>query len=573
MPEVEQCLLILQELLDQADATWIGLAFTGIGDLWHHVWWGRWDGNEFALLRKKLSDSRQSLERFLMALHLSHQIKRSACIESLGGHYTGTDNILHHVEGATTPDRESFHIATGLSVVIVLDSSKFQKPARTARSYVPAAAISTQIPLCKCSGQFQIAEANLNHQGKENNTCLGDKERSEMLGEERSNESDEEIISPAFGLRGIVKGNTFASGQPRQLHDYDDDDDVQFLRCIHVICMNDQVIPLGSIEPDQNPGGVAVNLDQLFGRIEKLPTIHSKVRTTTTPDDVLENQLSRNSSDLSSHLPSMASSDMVAEGSVNVTLDDVLNHLPYGAKSGVAVNDLIQAAQEFYGQIEILYEEESISGHPAALAVVKEIKAATIEYSEAITMSVKMAGHGATFAAYTVGLYEHLSRHSGMDVCLFMDEMWQIACLAHVNVKESYEKFSTIRRIFLQIIRQTSQQKEQVTLELLDKVASNLLSPIQIDMARNSWGAVQREYAEYKNSIGTLHDFYPTHKMQISDPWFRRIFRRKATGHPPILAPSQEIMDYLHQQHILRHQADAENLWVVEKGKCTLRQR
>jgi hypothetical protein len=68
-PEVEQCLLVLQELLAQADATWLGLAFTGIGDLWRHVWWGRWDGNEFALLRKRLSDSRQSLERFLLALH------------------------------------------------------------------------------------------------------------------------------------------------------------------------------------------------------------------------------------------------------------------------------------------------------------------------------------------------------------------------------------------------------------------------------------------------------------------------------------------------------------------------
>jgi hypothetical protein len=68
-PEVERCLLVLQELLEHADATWLGLAFTGIGDLWRHVWWGRWDGNEFTLLRKKLSDSRQSLERFLMALH------------------------------------------------------------------------------------------------------------------------------------------------------------------------------------------------------------------------------------------------------------------------------------------------------------------------------------------------------------------------------------------------------------------------------------------------------------------------------------------------------------------------
>jgi hypothetical protein len=197
------------------------------------------------------------------------------------------------------------------------------------------------------------------------------------------------------------------------------------------------------------------DLDQLSGRIGKLPTIRSKVRTTTPPDDIVDHPLSRNSS------------DTVADGPVNVPLDDVLNRLPYGAKCGVAVDDLIQAAREFYGQIEILYEEESTwvhhdpwwhlylsthsSGHPAARAVVKEIKTAAMEYSEAIATSVKMAGHGATFAADAVGLYEHLSRHSGEDVHLFMNEMQQIARLAHVDAKESYEKFSTVRRTFLQV--------------------------------------------------------------------------------------------------------------------------
>jgi hypothetical protein len=68
-PEVERCLLVLQELLDQIDATWIGLDFAGIGDFWRQVWWGRWDGDEFTLLSKKLFHCRQSLERFLMALH------------------------------------------------------------------------------------------------------------------------------------------------------------------------------------------------------------------------------------------------------------------------------------------------------------------------------------------------------------------------------------------------------------------------------------------------------------------------------------------------------------------------
>jgi len=66
-PEVERCSLALQELLDQVNATWLSLA--SIGDLWRQIWWGRWDGDEFNLLRKKLSHSRQSLERFLMALH------------------------------------------------------------------------------------------------------------------------------------------------------------------------------------------------------------------------------------------------------------------------------------------------------------------------------------------------------------------------------------------------------------------------------------------------------------------------------------------------------------------------
>jgi hypothetical protein len=66
-PEVERCFLALQELLDQVNATWLGLA--GIGDLWRQVWRGRWDGDEFNLLRRKLFHSRQSLERFLMELH------------------------------------------------------------------------------------------------------------------------------------------------------------------------------------------------------------------------------------------------------------------------------------------------------------------------------------------------------------------------------------------------------------------------------------------------------------------------------------------------------------------------
>jgi hypothetical protein len=90
-----------------------------------------------------------------------------------------------------------------------------------------------------------------------------------------------------------------------------------------------------------------------------------------------------------------------------------------------------------------------------------------------------------------------------------------------------------------QIIRQTSRQNEQVALELLDQVANNLrvvvisvhkfalwwsdaetmtynlenqnisgdgqrLSSLQIDMARNNWGAVEREYVKYKTSVSNM---------------------------------------------------------------------
>jgi hypothetical protein len=68
-PEIERCCTALQELLDKASSTWLGLNSTSMSDLWRPVWWGRWDGNKFALLKKELSDIRKSIEVFMVALH------------------------------------------------------------------------------------------------------------------------------------------------------------------------------------------------------------------------------------------------------------------------------------------------------------------------------------------------------------------------------------------------------------------------------------------------------------------------------------------------------------------------
>jgi hypothetical protein len=66
-PTVVQCFIVLQELLGSLNGTRSGLNFTSIGDLWRQVWWSRWEGDEFASSRKKLSESRQSLQAVLLA--------------------------------------------------------------------------------------------------------------------------------------------------------------------------------------------------------------------------------------------------------------------------------------------------------------------------------------------------------------------------------------------------------------------------------------------------------------------------------------------------------------------------
>jgi hypothetical protein len=68
-PEVARCFIVLQELLCRVDGTWWGLGSTNISNLWRRVWWSRWDGDEFLLLKSKLIQSRKLLAGILMALH------------------------------------------------------------------------------------------------------------------------------------------------------------------------------------------------------------------------------------------------------------------------------------------------------------------------------------------------------------------------------------------------------------------------------------------------------------------------------------------------------------------------
>jgi hypothetical protein len=68
-PEVDRCRVVLQELFDRVNGTWKGLDSTCIRDFWRQVWWGRWDGDEMALLKDQLSGSRKLLLGFLRALN------------------------------------------------------------------------------------------------------------------------------------------------------------------------------------------------------------------------------------------------------------------------------------------------------------------------------------------------------------------------------------------------------------------------------------------------------------------------------------------------------------------------
>jgi hypothetical protein len=64
-----------------------------------------------------------------------------------------------------------------------------------------------------------------------------------------------------------------------------------------------------------------------------------------------------------------------------------------------------------------------------------------------------VAEHGITFAADAVSLCERLSWHSGTDIQLFIDEMRNVACLAHDDAKNTFEAFSAVRHTLLQVCK------------------------------------------------------------------------------------------------------------------------
>jgi hypothetical protein len=90
------------------------------------------------------------------------------------------------------------------------------------------------------------------------------------------------------------------------------------------------------------------------------------------------------------------------------------------------------------------------SGHSAIIAVEKEVRGVGKDYVKAIATSITVAGHGITFAVSAVGLCESLIQHPGTDVGSFIDEMRKIARSAHNDAKDTYNKFSAVRRALLQ---------------------------------------------------------------------------------------------------------------------------
>ena len=67
--EVQRCEITLQELITSITGTRQGLYPTSIGYLWRLVWWNRWDGDEHAALRNRLSPGQIWFGEFLLALH------------------------------------------------------------------------------------------------------------------------------------------------------------------------------------------------------------------------------------------------------------------------------------------------------------------------------------------------------------------------------------------------------------------------------------------------------------------------------------------------------------------------
>jgi hypothetical protein len=67
--EVGQYRVLLSELRDSVHGTWVGLLCTLISSVCHQVFRERWDGDELGSLKRRLCDSRNSLESVLMVLN------------------------------------------------------------------------------------------------------------------------------------------------------------------------------------------------------------------------------------------------------------------------------------------------------------------------------------------------------------------------------------------------------------------------------------------------------------------------------------------------------------------------
>jgi hypothetical protein len=68
-PEVKRCFATLQKLLGGVNGVWLVFGICTVGGLCRRMWCGEWDEDQFPSLRKKLSQSRQMLQEFLIALH------------------------------------------------------------------------------------------------------------------------------------------------------------------------------------------------------------------------------------------------------------------------------------------------------------------------------------------------------------------------------------------------------------------------------------------------------------------------------------------------------------------------
>jgi len=67
-PEVEQCYLVLQEMLNKIIHYRESLNSTSISGFWRQVWCSGWEGDGLASRRMELSARHESLNKFLMAL-------------------------------------------------------------------------------------------------------------------------------------------------------------------------------------------------------------------------------------------------------------------------------------------------------------------------------------------------------------------------------------------------------------------------------------------------------------------------------------------------------------------------